>query len=270
VDLTGGAAGVRLTRGPEEGSGTFEFANRRPVVYRNFGTVDTVAARHVVYDAATSRETIAPGKTPLRPGQFASFANVTSYSKGINGAYVDVIGLPESATPESVLASLSFAKGGAQGGTEWSAAAAPSSVSIARGEGVGGTDRIRLAWPDNSLRNTWLRVTANASPATGLTAPEQFYIGNLVGETGDSDGGAALAVTPIDFVLTRRALFSDATINSRFDFNRDGRISPLDVAIVRAAQRNTLPLFIAGPAVPPPPLAAPDRGDGDSLQSLLA
>ncbi|HZN66039.1 MAG TPA: hypothetical protein VFB66_12155, partial [Tepidisphaeraceae bacterium] len=253
VDLSGGATGVRLTRGPEDGSGTFEFGNRRPVVYRNFGTVDTVAARHVVYDAATPRETIAVGKTPLRPGQLASFANVTSYSKGINGAYLDVIGLPQDATPESVLASLAFHKGGAQGGTEWSAAPAPSSVSIARGEGTGGTDRIRLAWHDNALRNTWLRVTANGSPATGLTAPEQFYIGNLVGETGDSDGGAALAVTPIDFVLTRRALFSDAAINSRFDFNRDGRISPLDVAIVRAAQRNALPLFIAGVAVSPPP-----------------
>src|SRR5205085_4800466 len=46
---------------------------------------------------AADDNAIAPDKTALLPGQAATFANYTSYTKGINGVMVDLPNLP--ATP---------------------------------------------------------------------------------------------------------------------------------------------------------------------------
>ena len=42
---------------------------------------------------------IATDKSALSPGQKATFANYTSYPKGINGIIVDIAGLPANGTP---------------------------------------------------------------------------------------------------------------------------------------------------------------------------
>ena len=64
-----------------------------------------VLARHVFYNnsgfdgndpsaGAADAAAIALDKTPLMPWQTATFANYTSYSKGINGIIVDIVRLP--------------------------------------------------------------------------------------------------------------------------------------------------------------------------------
>ena len=112
--------------------------------------------------------------------------------------------------------------------------------------------------PDGAARDTWVRVTVAAGPRTGLDAPDVFYFGNLVGETGDSAVGGRLAVNAIDLLRVRRAMSSKSPIDSRYDFNRDGRVSPVDYSIARSAvlQRRSLPLLTESRTiaviVPPP------------------
>jgi hypothetical protein len=58
------------------------------------------------------------------------------------------------------------------------------------------------------------------------------YLGNLVGETGDED--SPMRVTAADLVAVRRALNKPAALDSRFDINHDGRVSALDLGLIKA------------------------------------
>ena len=208
-------------------------------------TPATVVGRHVFYNhsafdgaaaAATTDDdsAIASDKAALLPGGSPSFANVTSYTRGINGIMIDVAGLPQNAA-------LSQDDFDVHGGPP------PASVTVRRGAGVNGSDRVTLTWPDGAVRNTWLRVTVKATPDTGLLQPDVFSFGNLVGETGDP--ASPLRVTPMDLLLVRRHLSSRAPVSGRFDFNRDGRVTVTDYGVARSAQWHVLP--------PPPAAAAP-------------
>jgi hypothetical protein len=71
-----------------------------------------------------------------------------------------------------------------------------------------------------------------------------FYFGHLAGETGDPSPTAALVGTT-DLTRTRAAATAataaTATLASHYDFNRDGRVNAIDLAIVRAEQKSVLP-----------------------------
>ena len=218
----------------------------------------TVAGRRLFYNnSAFDGRDAAPGpaddgavasdKAPLLPGAAASFANVSSYTRGINGVMIDVAGLPPEGAalgPDDLLIEVTPAAGASRTGP------APSSVSVRRGAGAEGADRVTLRWPDGAIRNAWVRVTVLANERTGLAAPDVFSFGSLVGESGVGGAGAPLAVNALDLAATRAAMFSSVPLTSRFDFNRDGKVNALDLATVRANYLQTLPL----PA--PPPAAA--------------
>jgi hypothetical protein len=121
---------------------------------------------------------------------------------------------------------------------------------------------VTLTWPDGAVRNAWLRVTVKANARTGLSAPDVFYFGNLVGETGNAaPGAAAAAVEAGDLLATRRARTAGASnLPGVFDFNGDGRVNVLDEALVRSAQGRTLSLSAAAsPAAAPVVLRAAPR-----------
>ena len=170
---------------------------------------------------------IAPDKqagTAQPPG---SFANVTGYSRGINGIMIDL------SAPSSALGSDDFEfRVGTGGAPEtWAAAPQPQTISVRPGAGASGSDRVTLVWADGAIRNRWLQVTVRANGDTGLSTPDVFVFGNLVGETGDAAG---LAVTAQDVFATRLRLGgSGAQITDRNDFDRDGRVSVRDVALAR-------------------------------------
>ena len=191
---------------------------------------------------------IAPDKRPLAPGQAPSFANVSSYSRGINGVMIDLGYLPDGSTlRESDFTFRLLPAGGAP------PAPAPPPLSITKrdGAGAGGSDRFTLVWADGVIRNTWLQVTVNATAATALARPQIFVVGSLVGETGDS--ASPLGVSARDLVAVRRNLSSDAApLTSRWDFNRDGRVGVVDLAFVRRNAGASLPLF-----TPPLPAIRP-------------
>jgi hypothetical protein len=234
-----------------------------------------VAGRHVFYnysafdgrsfDAnAQDDAAVATDKRALLPGEVGSFANLTSYDKGINGVMVDISDLPLSNTP--TLGDFAFRSGSNSDLTEWEAAPRPSDFDFRRGAGVDGTDRLSISWSTAVMRNTWLQVTVLANARTGLQRPDVFYFGNLVGECAGPPG-PAMYVSPADWAATRSALGTTAAVTSRYDHNRDGQVSPTDLAIVRSNFQRDL---AAPPTRSPPPAAAASRtGVGEELLGEL-
>jgi ELWxxDGT repeat protein len=196
----------------------------RHVFYNDSGFDGRNPAANAGDDAA-----IATDKHARLPGQAGSFDNVTSYVRGINGVMIDVANLPAGQSLSADDFELS--------------SAAPDSISVRRGAGANGSDRVTLAWAQG-VRNGWLRVMVKATAATGLSSPDVFSFGNLVGETGDASTPGR--VSALDLVTVRRAAFSAAPITSPLDLNRDGRVNALDLAAVRGALGRVLALPTGG------------------------
>ena len=244
----------------------------RYVFYNNSAFDGGDPAASAMDDAA-----IEPGKAALVPGGAASFANVTSYSKGINGIMIDVQRLP--ALTQLSASDFLFAVADPTVPTGWTTTPAPSAITVRRGAVVNDTDRVTLIWADGAIKNTWLRVTALANAATGLAVPDVFFFGNLIGDTGDSSGPAQ--VTARDLVLVRRNLGNPAAeAVNRYDFNRDGRISALDYVTCRYNIYRSLMLVVAPAAASATtsgttqlrgavPYRPPTRQMGDTAGGLL-
>jgi len=202
-----------------------------------------VVGRHVFYnhsafdgqnpDAnAADDDAVAPDKAALLPGETATFANYTSYDRGINGIMIDVDGLPAGAVPDAE--DFLFRLGNHDDPATWNFAPSPTSITVREGAGVDGSDRISIIWRDHEIQNRWLQVTVLAGPHTGLAEPDVFYFGNAVGETGDSADDAR--VNAVDVLLARNnphTFLDPASIDSGYDFNRDARINATDLLIAR-------------------------------------
>jgi hypothetical protein len=148
-----------------------------------------------------------------------------------------MVDLANLGTRTPTLADFTFKAGGKRTGGSppgaWTTAPPPASVTVRRGAGVGGADRVVLIWSDKSIRNQWLQVTVNATPNTMLAAPDVFYFGSLIGET--AAGLVPLQVSPVDVKQTRHALRTrTAAITHPADHNRDGRVDARDVNAARS------------------------------------
>ena len=218
-----------------------------PVLVALTADADTVAptARGVFYndsafDGRNTRTTpadvnaIASDKQALRPGQTASFSNVTSYTKGLNGIVVQFDGVPPA---ELVAGDFVFRAGNNADPSTWTAAPVPTWVGLihATGNNAGAT-RYAITFANYAVRNTWLQVTVKANARTGLSSPDVFYFGNLPGDT----GSLPLRVDVIDYVRTRYAANTGAAINSPVDFDRNGRVNANDIAAARANNGRSL------------------------------
>lgn len=190
------------------------------------------ATANVSDDAA-----IAPNKTALLPGGLATFANYTSFSRGINGIMVDVTEL--SAAPTA--ADFVFRVGNNQTPAGWAAGPTPS-VTVRYGAGVGGSDRITLIWPALAISKQWLQVTTLADLNTGLGASDIFYFGNAVGESGNITADAK--VTSADALRVLNNITATAAITSANDHNRDGRVASADRLVVLNNLSSLQPLVL--------------------------
>jgi L-ascorbate metabolism protein UlaG (beta-lactamase superfamily) len=181
---------------------------------------------------------IATNKSWLLPGQTASFANYSSYDKGINGLSIDMRNLGSLVTGPD----LTFKAGTTANPSTWADAPAPTVALLRRGAGAGGSDRLTVLWADGALKNTWLQVTIEA---TGHV----FYFGNVVGETGNSSANSF--VSAADEIAIRShftPVGESAPIDSAYDLNRDGKVDMADESIARGNRRllsGALPLFAA-------------------------
>jgi titin len=243
----------------------------------------TVAGRYIFYNlsafdgrsmAANANDdaAIATDKQALLPGQGpATFANYTSFSNGINGVMIDVNGLPMPQVPNAADFVFRTGREGEDGTFAWTAGPAPLSVSVRRGAGVNGSDRVTILWrnaDDTSglpaaVANGWLEVTVRATTSTGLAGSDVFSFGNLRGDTGVGDpaGAARATVNALDLAAAQRGHLTaqGASVTNPYDFNRDGAVNALDRSVTRANLFKTLPLITmsAAPTQPSDP-ADPD------------
>jgi len=233
--------------------------------------VPTVVGRHVFYNnsafdgndpASTAADdaAVATDKQALLPGQKATFANVTSYDKGINGIMLDVNGLPSTTT----ITAANFNFSTSPDGRTWTAAPAPQGVTVRPlVDSAAQIDRVTVTWPDGAIADEWLQVFFNPYPAGTPIAfgMDLSFFGNLRGETGDpnTSGGTILRVNSFDLAALRRGLVAgEVPLDNRFDFNRDKRTNALDLGVIRRNVFHQLPLFTA-PTPPGPPPAGADR-----------
>ena len=191
------------------------------------------------YDASANAAddgAIATDKSALLPGGTATFANYTSYSRGINGIMVDLSFVPGILSASD----FTFTVGNDNNPAAWATTPAPSSITVLAGAGVGGSDRVTLIWPNNAIQKQWLEVTVLANANTGLKSPDVFYFGNALGECTGNE-----SVSVQDVGKTKLAAGSAATITSLYDYNRDGSVSVVDVAKARENAGFALPMITA-------------------------
>jgi hypothetical protein len=205
--------------------------------YRLLGSPVAVVGRWVFYNQsiwdgnsaaanAADDAAIATDKRALLPGGKASITNYTSYSRGLNGLMVDISGLPGSPSASDFL----FRTGNVATLANWAAGPAPSSVTVRKGAGVDGSDRVTLIWGADAVKKRWLEVKVRATEATGLGQDDVFYFGNAIGEVGNSATDAR--VTAVDALRVLVNVAASAGVTNRFDVNRDGRVGAADRLII--------------------------------------
>ena len=245
----------------------------------------TVAGRSIFYNhsvfdgndaAANALDDLAvsPAVVPLLPNQRATPSNVSGYARGINGVMVDV----EHLASDTLSADDFVLRVGndLSDPSAWPAAPAPSQITIRRGAGVNGTDRITLVWPDGAIRNAWLQVTILDTADTGLSAPDVFSFASLAGDSAampaELIGANPLGINRWDLIATRRALSGrrPVGISSGLDHNRDGRVNARDLLVVRQNLASRLER-VQAPGLPPVYYVSPSGDDAnDGLGPLSA
>ncbi|MBN2477368.1 MAG: cadherin-like domain-containing protein [Pirellulales bacterium] len=212
---------------------------------------------------------VATDKQALLPGGTATFANYTSYSRGINGLMIDVARL--AATPTAADFALKVGNDNSPDG--WSEGPAPTSVSVRPGMGVGGSDRMTILFADGDVLKQWLQVTALAGGNLGLVEDDVFYFGNAVADAGNSTNDARVNAT--DMLLARnnpRTFLNPAGVDFDYDFNRDARVNATDMLLARnnqthflnALQLITAPSKSAGPKDSQPKVAVEKAAGGQT------
>lgn len=180
---------------------------------------------------------IAPDKQALLPGQTATFANYTSYSRGINGVIVDM----DSLTGVPTASDFGFRVGNDNNPAGWAAAPAPVSITVRSGEGFSGSDRLTLIWADNVIEKQWLQIGVLATSTTGLAVHDFFYFGNAVGESGNSPFDAQVDMFDVLGAHNNpRTFLNPAPIDFDYDYDRDRRVNAIDELIATNNQTTFL------------------------------
>ena len=191
------------------------------------------------FDDSDDSDAIATDKTALLPGETASFANYSSFSKGINGVIVDIQDLadPVGLTPGD----FSFFVGNSDDVLNWVQGPDPTGMTVVVGGGMNGSDRVLFEWDDNAIEKEWLEVTVYDTVETGLATPDLFYFGNAVGDTGNSSSNTQVTVSDENAARQNPRNFLDpAPIDFAYDFNRDTFVNISDENIARQNATNFL------------------------------
>ena len=212
----------------------------------------------------------------------ATFANVSSYTKGINGIMVDISGSHPSISADDFI----FRVGNNNSPGLWAAANNPTSISVRAGAGVGGSDRVEIIWETGAPIKEWLNVITLANANTGLAQKvgypvghgDQFFFGNAVGNVGTGDTAANSLVTAADEAAIRAnpaLVGANIPITSVYDVGRNASVSAVDESAARLNGTNpttTLKYLNLTTAPAAPEAASADEGNsGDSgVASALA
>ena len=106
---------------------------------------------------------------------------------------------------------------------------APLPQAVEKRDLTGGVKRITIIWADGAIKNTWLKVTVKST--LGISENQVFYVGNVVGECGNSDTDTM--VNACDQLGARANAKTDAPITDNYDYNRDKAVNNSDVLVSR-------------------------------------
>jgi uncharacterized repeat protein (TIGR01451 family) len=205
---------------------------------------------------AADANAIDASKVLLAIGQAATFANISGYTKGINGVTFVVNNLPADGanlTPADFAVRL----GTTNNINSWAAGPAPS-VTVLANSAPGGGDRVLLTFADNVIQDTYAAFQILASANTGLAAAHTAIFGNVRGETGASFQGQGVffgrGAEDLQAMAQPGVLFQPAAVTSATDINKSGLTDAFDFQGLALAgiQLNVLPVitpaFAAAPA----------------------
>jgi glucose/arabinose dehydrogenase len=220
---------------------------------------------------------IATDKSAYLPnGSTAGFGNISSYTRGLNGVMVDLLGggAHTSITLANILNDFTFKVGNNATPGTWVNAPLPTAVLVrtnmnptSNGAGtVSGADRVELIWADNAIQQKWLEVIVKPTANTGLAANDVFFFGNEIGNTSafNTTAVARTGTADIAGVQTHGAAVSaNIPISNTFDFDRDGGVGSGDIAAIQTHGTNSttglklIHIAASGPFVPDAGLSAP-------------
>jgi hypothetical protein len=216
---------------------------------------------------ATDRAAYLPGDGIAQP------ANVSSYSRGINGIMIDVAG---NHGPLSV-SDFTFRVGADNDPDSWAIAPAPAAVVVRAGAGVGGADRVEIVWADGLIRNTWLQVIVEGNDAaggfndnTGLDTSDVFFWASRVADAGTSPNPDTFTTSTTDSLEVFATLGSNRPITELRDYNRDGQVTTTDSLLVFANLGATPRINISASALAAPQMATADASPNDGSGSAVA
>ena len=170
----------------------------------------------------------------------ATFANVSSYTKGINGIMVDIFGSHPNISADDFI----FRVGNNNSPGLWATANAPTSVSVRAGAGTSGSDRVTIIWNTGAPIKQWLNVIVLANADTGLAQAvgypaghgDAFFFGSAPGNTGAGDTSVNSLVTATDEAAIRAnpaLIGANIPITNIYDVGRNASVSALDESAAR-------------------------------------
>ncbi len=175
---------------------------------------------------------IATDKTAYIAGSgSASSSALSSFSRGINGVMVDLLG---GGAHTSIDASdFIFKTGNDNTPSGWATAPAPIAITVRTGAGVSSSDRVEILWGANAVKKAWLEVEVLNTAHTGLAATDVFYWGNMVG---DSNLNFATSGADSSNVLANPT--GAASISNTRDHNRSKVVNGTDSSLALANVAN--------------------------------
>jgi ELWxxDGT repeat protein len=274
-------------------AGTLYFAPSTAAYGREPWTLEvpatsTVTGRHLFYNRsafdddnasinASDDSAIAPDKSAYLPGDgLAEFDNVSSYSRGVNGIMIDLVGggTHGAISLGTIADDFVFKVGNNNTPSSWAAAPAPNAVSVRANFDSSGTDRVVITWADGAIKNQWLEVQVLPTSRTGLTSTDVFFWGNKVGDIGSptptffttSNVGDALAIVS-------GGLGPAGGITNLRDIDRDNAITAAGdraAAIANTGAIVRINIATAGPFAPDGDVPHGDTGVTSALAALSA
>ena len=194
--------------------------------------------------------------------QDTTIANISNYSKGINGLVFDVNSLASNslAASDFLFRRPSGLVSGLVNPSTWNGVVpAPTVISVT----PGAPSRIRIEWADNAIQNTWLQIIVKANAHTGLTSPVVLYVGHALG---DVSGTVPYRVNNSDLAAIQPFISaSPVSITDPRDVNKDRKVNNQDLNFVQlkisaTTLLNNITIPIAGSA---------NEGSGPGFGSLF-
>lgn len=170
-------------------------------------------------------------KVAYLPGDgLAGSQHVSNYARGINGVMIDITGSHPNLTADDFV----FRWGNSAASYEnWAHVVTPSTITVRGGAGIGGSDRVVLTWPGDSLRGQWLEVIVKAGEKTGLDEADVFLFGSRPGDEFVNTPPTIFSTTAGDELQARFNLAVGVGVNHVLDFDKNGLVSAGDQLAAR-------------------------------------